>query len=107
VDTIMPVNFQTTVVNNAPGAMTLHPLHLMLNGVPQATLGVGDAQVLTVSFDSIRIIAAMNFLDFDQNPIANVDINPGSIATFSRLNNGTIELTYAQPGQAQQSVIFG
>lgn len=103
----MPVNFQNTPVNNAPGAMNLHPLHLMLNGVSQAILNVGDVQVLTVSFDSIRINAAMNVLDFDQNPIANVDINPGSIATFSRLNNGTIELTYGQPGQAQHSVIFG
>lgn len=103
----MPVNFQNTPVNNAPGAMNLFPLHLMLNGVPQATLNVGDAQVLTVSFDSIRIVAAMNALDFDQNPAANVAINPGSLATFSRINNTTIELTYGQPGQAQHTVTFG
>ena len=103
----MPVNFQNTPVNNAPGAMNLFPLHLMLNGASQATLNVDDVQVLTVSFDSIRINAAMNVLDFDQNPPANVDIIPGCVATFSRINNATIVLTYSQPGQIQQTVTFG
>lgn len=102
----MSVNFQHTTVRYPLDNMNQFPLQLMLNGHTQAVLNIDSTQVLTLSFESIRIQAAMQLLDFDQNPPAAIGINPGSIAVFTRVSNTTIVMTYSEPGQTEQQVFF-
>jgi hypothetical protein len=98
----MAVSLQVTPVTNSCNVR----INLVLNNNIQEVLDPGEAKVLTVQFDTVRLINPPHLpVIRQQNPAAVVVVVPGNVGYFSQ-QGAAVLFQFAQPNGPQQTVQF-
>lgn len=78
----------------------------LYKGVPVKTLGPGEANTLTLVFDSIGVGTTQPLSVYNLQTQTDVSLNPGTIAFLDRSVDRRIALRFGAPGGTQQNVVF-
>ncbi|MCY1392769.1 hypothetical protein D3C76_917550 [compost metagenome] len=101
----MNVNLNNIPTTNSLGEINLR-ITFVLKKKDQATLNVGEALPLKITFDSIAIGASeLKSIYRNESPIE-ISVEPGNVAFIERINDSRIALRYASPNSTQQSIFF-
>ena len=97
-------------LNSIPTTNSLGEINLRITFIQkkkdQATLNVGEALSLTISFDSIGVGTSRPMTIYQKETPGEISVEPGNLAFIERIDNTMIALQYGSPGGTQKSIVF-